>query len=115
MCVCVCVCRLPQGNSSPEEHAKYVWKHIIEKSAAKEIYIVAHSYGGTVATDLVSRYWPHNRYVTVHCLYIQANRSEIREVFQRRVKKIAFTDSVHSFELQKTNSVVKRWLVSVSH
>ena len=43
-----------QGNSSPEEHAIYVWKHIIHKAAAKEVYIVAHSYGGNVATSLVS-------------------------------------------------------------
>lgn len=42
-----------QGSASPEDHASYVWQHIIEKSVAKEVYIVAHSYGGIVTVHLV--------------------------------------------------------------
>ena len=42
-----------QGSSSPEDHATYVWQHIIQKSVAKEVYIVAHSYGGIVTVHLV--------------------------------------------------------------
>ena len=47
------LCSATQGNSSPEEHATYVWKHIVEDCAAREIYVVAHSYGGVVTTHLV--------------------------------------------------------------
>jgi pimeloyl-ACP methyl ester carboxylesterase len=72
-----------------------VWKHIIKHYSAKEIYIVAHSYGGKVATDL-------------------ADQSKVREPFRKRVKKIAFTDSVHSFQLQGTSTAVKEWLASHS-
>ena len=35
------------------EHASYVWKHIVEEAKAKEIYIVAHSYGGIVTVHVV--------------------------------------------------------------
>ena len=42
-----------QGNSSPGEHAKYVWNQFVKESKAKRIDIVAHSYGGVVTVDLV--------------------------------------------------------------
>jgi hypothetical protein len=84
-----------RGNSSPEEHALYVWNHIIKKAAAKELYIVAHSYGGIVTTRV-------------------ADERGVRDNFQKRVKKIAFTDSVHNFASQHTSSTVKRWMVSHS-
>jgi predicted alpha/beta hydrolase family esterase len=87
--------RAKEGNSSPEEHALYVWNHIIKKAAAKELYIVAHSYGGIVTTRV-------------------ADERGVRDNFQKRVKKIAFTDSVHNFASQHTSSTVKRWMVSHS-
>jgi hypothetical protein len=94
-----------------------VWKHIIKHCSAKEIYIVAHSYGGKVATDLVSyciamhhSYWARDHV----CLCAQADQSKVRDAFRKRVKKIAFTDSVHSFQPQGTSTAVKEWLASHS-
>lgn len=43
-----------QENSTPEEHTLYVWDHFISKSLAKNIFIVAHSYGGLSFVNLVS-------------------------------------------------------------
>ena len=45
----------------------------------------------------------------------QADDGSVRSKFQKRVKKIAFTDSVHSFDLQKTTSGTRRWMTTVSH
>ncbi|KAK1792179.1 hypothetical protein P4O66_012136, partial [Electrophorus voltai] len=45
---------LAHGNSSPEEHTLYVWDHFISTSLAKNIFVVAHSYGGLSFLDLVS-------------------------------------------------------------
>ena len=42
-----------QGSGSPDEHAQYVWEHYVNRSAAKRIDIVAHSYGGCVTVTLV--------------------------------------------------------------
>ncbi|MBN3320369.1 F172A protein, partial [Atractosteus spatula] len=42
-------------NSSPEEHAIYVWDNFISKSAAKKIFFVAHSYGGLSFVELTYR------------------------------------------------------------
>ncbi|XDV20271.1 hypothetical protein PO909_025622 [Leuciscus waleckii] len=39
-------------NSSPEEHTLYVWDHFISKSLAKNVFIVAHSYGGLSYVNL---------------------------------------------------------------
>lgn len=50
---CVSVCVL-QENSSPEEHVLHVWDHFVSKSAAKDVFIVAHNYGGLSFVELVS-------------------------------------------------------------
>ncbi|XP_067263319.1 cotranscriptional regulator ARB2A homolog isoform X4 [Chanodichthys erythropterus] len=39
-------------NSTPEEHTVYVWDQFISKSLAKNIFIVAHSYGGLSFVNL---------------------------------------------------------------
>ena len=39
--------------------------------------------------------------------------AEVWPDFQKRVKRIAFTDSVHNFALQRTGSGVRRWMASV--
>lgn len=44
---------IPQENGSPNEHAQYVWKHLVKNTKAKRIYIVAHSFGGVVTVNLV--------------------------------------------------------------
>ncbi|KAF7250406.1 hypothetical protein EYD10_03886 [Varanus komodoensis] len=40
-------------NGSPEEHAVYVWDHFITRSAAENVFFVAHSYGGLAFVELV--------------------------------------------------------------
>eukprot|EP00051_Salpingoeca_urceolata_P016929 m.227769 g.227769 ORF g.227769 m.227769 type:complete len:224 (-) comp18820_c0_seq2:271-942(-) len=56
------------------EHAQTVWDHLLARAQAP-IYIVAHSFGGTVITHLAE------------------SRAD---AFQDKVKSIAFTDSVHT-------------------
>ena len=63
-------------NSSPEEHTLYVWDNFVANSRAKDILIVAHSYGGVCTMELLA--------------------SRASQVISR-VRCIAFTDSVHMF------------------
>ncbi|XP_058633441.1 cotranscriptional regulator FAM172A homolog isoform X3 [Onychostoma macrolepis] len=44
-------------NSTPEEHTLYVWDHFISKSLAKNVFIVAHSYGGLSFVNLHCCNW----------------------------------------------------------
>jgi len=62
------------GSESPENHAITVWQQFIGPSKAKNIVIIAHSYGGLVTMELVSRF---------------------KEDFLERVKAVLLTDSVH--------------------
>lgn len=43
-----------QENASSEEHVLYVWDHFVSKAAAKNVFIMAHSYGGLSFVELVS-------------------------------------------------------------
>lgn len=43
-----------QENGSPEEHVLYVWDHFVSKAAARNVFVVAHSYGGLSLVELVS-------------------------------------------------------------
>ena len=108
------LCSATQGNSSPEEHATYVWKHIVEDCAAREIYVVAHSYGGVVTTHLVGLSLSRCITITLPMCVLCVLQAEVCESFKQRVKKIAFTDSVHNFELQVTSHSVRTWMAKVS-
>ncbi|XP_014885536.1 cotranscriptional regulator ARB2A homolog [Poecilia latipinna] len=47
--------RIPiRENTSSEEHVLYVWDHFVSKAAAKNVFIIAHSYGGLSFVELVS-------------------------------------------------------------
>jgi hypothetical protein len=63
------------GSDNPEVHAENVWKTFVQPSNAKQIAIVAHSYGGVVTTSLASKF---------------------KKDFEEKVFAVAFTDSVHS-------------------
>ncbi|XP_072937905.1 cotranscriptional regulator ARB2A [Epargyreus clarus] len=80
-----------------EEHACYVWDTYISNTNASSIVIVAHSYGGVVTVALAN---------------------EMKEDFEKRVKAIAFTDSVHYFsEIPLTDfmkKVAKNWVATTS-
>uniref|UniRef100_A0A4W4FYH9 Arb2 domain-containing protein n=1 Tax=Electrophorus electricus TaxID=8005 RepID=A0A4W4FYH9_ELEEL len=82
--------RIPiRGNSSPEEHTLYVWDHFISTSLAKNIFVVAHSYGGLSFLDLM----------------IQRE-----EEVKSRVRAVAMTDSVHNVWHQNANRSIQGWL-----
>ena len=64
-----------KGIETPEKNCSFVWKNFIKKSPAKKLFILAHSCGGIRTLELL-----HNNY----------------EDFKKRVKAIAYTDSVHT-------------------
>lgn len=43
-----------QENASPEKHVVYVWDHFVSKAEARDVFIMAHSYGGLSFVELVS-------------------------------------------------------------
>lgn len=43
-----------QDNASSEEHVLYVWDHFVSRAEAKNVFIMAHSYGGLSFVELVS-------------------------------------------------------------
>lgn len=74
--------RIP-GSTTAEQHAITVWDKFVAPSRnLRGVYIVAHSYGGVVTLALAQ------------------NRP--RQFF-RLVKRVAFTDSVHSFLKSRQN------------
>ncbi|KAL5003924.1 hypothetical protein ScPMuIL_017380 [Solemya velum] len=64
-----------RGHSSPEEHFKTVWEDFVGRAKAKNIGIVAHSYGGAAVLENVRLH---------------------TEQFLDRVFALAMTDSVHA-------------------
>ena len=42
-----------QCSESPEDHTECIWKNFIQKAKAKNIAVVAHSYGGICTLELV--------------------------------------------------------------
>lgn len=82
--------RIPiRENSSPEEHTLYVWDHFISRSLAKNIFVVAHSYGGLSFVELM----------------IQRE-----DDVMSRVRAVAMTDSVHNVWHQDPSRSTKDWL-----
>lgn len=78
--------KIPHSGSS-EEHAKYVWEEYIQNTKATSILIVAHSYGGILTVMLSEKQ---------------------KEQFEKKVKAVAFTDSVHSFSGVKVSEHLKK-------
>uniref|UniRef100_A0A671QJQ3 Protein FAM172A-like n=1 Tax=Sinocyclocheilus anshuiensis TaxID=1608454 RepID=A0A671QJQ3_9TELE len=76
-------------NRTPEEHTLYVWDHFISKSLAKNIFIVAHSYGGLSFVNLMIQ-----------------REAEVKN----RVRVVAMTDSVHNVWHQEANKSIRDWL-----
>eukprot|EP01122_Echinamoeba_exundans_P011601 TRINITY_DN466_c0_g1_i1.p1 TRINITY_DN466_c0_g1~~TRINITY_DN466_c0_g1_i1.p1 ORF type:complete len:351 (+),score=79.49 TRINITY_DN466_c0_g1_i1:678-1730(+) len=68
--------KIPHSDS-PEAQLVYLWRKVVSKCAAKDIVIVAHSYGGVA---------------TMHLVADPSTEVDVRD----RVRAIAFTDSVHS-------------------
>ncbi|XP_064609750.1 cotranscriptional regulator ARB2A-like [Liolophura sinensis] len=86
-------------SSTAVDHGLYVWEEFVSKSAARNIAIVAHSYGGVVTVELAI---------------------EKEAEFKERVFAIALTDSVHSLSHQEVSSsviklfkrIAKNWVSS---
>ncbi|GET01323.1 protein FAM172A-like [Rhizophagus clarus] len=74
------------GSESPPKHCLYVWNNFVKNARAKNVLIVAHSYGGVCTTYLLDHF---------------------AEDFYSRVKGIALTDSVHSSGMIPTHS--RKW------
>ncbi|GBC10298.1 hypothetical protein RclHR1_00950035 [Rhizophagus clarus] len=76
------------GSESPESHINYVFENFVIPSAAQKIVIVANSYGGHCAIDVV-----------------QNKFNDLSD----RVKAIEFTASTHSIDFVKTDKM-KVWI-----
>ncbi|XP_056144875.1 LOW QUALITY PROTEIN: cotranscriptional regulator FAM172A homolog [Lampris incognitus] len=76
-------------NASPEEHVLYVWDHFVSKAAAKNVFIMAHSYGGLSFVELM-------------------NEREME--VKNRVCAVALTDSAHNIWLQETSKGTQDWM-----
>lgn len=76
-----------QHSSTAEEHAIYVWDTYVSKTEAENIAIVAHSYGGVVTVTLADG---------------------MNNDFVKRVKAVAFTDSVHGYSNIKVTDFLKQ-------
>ncbi|XP_041101221.1 cotranscriptional regulator FAM172A homolog isoform X3 [Polyodon spathula] len=79
-------------NSSPEEHAVYVWDNFISKSSAKNIFFVAHSYGGLSFVELMIQ-----------------REAEVKS----KVCAVALTDSVHNIWHQEAGKSILEWMQEV--
>jgi len=79
--------RIP-GHSSPKEHTLTIWDDFANKSAAKQIVIIAHSAGGVCTIQLLC--------------------SRAKEILPR-LSCVAFTDSVHSVSPSDPKPV-RKWL-----
>nr|XP_020450297.1 protein FAM172A isoform X4 [Monopterus albus] len=76
-------------NSSSEDHVLYVWDHFVSKAAAKNVFIMAHSYGGLSFVELM-------------------NQREMQ--VKNKVCAVALTDSAHNIWLQETSKGTQDWM-----
>uniref|UniRef100_A0A8C5I8U2 Arb2 domain-containing protein n=1 Tax=Gouania willdenowi TaxID=441366 RepID=A0A8C5I8U2_GOUWI len=82
--------RIPiRENGSSEEHVLYVWDHFVFKADAKDVFIIAHSYGGLSFVELM-------------------NQREMQ--VKDKVCAVALTDSAHNIWLQETSMSTKNWM-----
>ncbi|XP_008552885.1 FAM172 family protein homolog CG10038 [Microplitis demolitor] len=83
-----------KGSEDPHEHMETVWSDYIKSSEAKDIAIVAHSYGGVCTVEFAHRH---------------------PEEFKKLVFAVGFTDSVHRLPRNGCEHVVqvsKNWVSS---
>ncbi|XP_070090664.1 cotranscriptional regulator ARB2A isoform X14 [Equus przewalskii] len=76
-------------NGSPEEHTVYVWDHFIAKSAAENVFFVAHSYGGLAFVELMIQ-----------------READVKS----KVTAVALTDSVHNVWHQEAGKTIREWM-----
>ncbi|XP_076145169.1 cotranscriptional regulator ARB2A homolog [Alosa pseudoharengus] len=78
-----------RDNSTPEEHTLYVWENFVSRAAARNIFVVAHSYGGLSFVELMIQ-----------------RETEVKN----RVCAVAMTDSVHNVWHQEAGKSILEWL-----
>uniref|UniRef100_A0AAQ4S8Y1 ARB2 cotranscriptional regulator A n=1 Tax=Gasterosteus aculeatus aculeatus TaxID=481459 RepID=A0AAQ4S8Y1_GASAC len=83
------ITRAVEENGSSEEHVLYVWDHFVSRAAAKNVFIVAHSYGGLSFVELM-------------------NQREMQ--VKNRACAVALTDSAHNIWLQETSKGTQDWM-----
>uniref|UniRef100_A0A8D3A824 ARB2 cotranscriptional regulator A n=1 Tax=Scophthalmus maximus TaxID=52904 RepID=A0A8D3A824_SCOMX len=83
------ITRAMEENGSSEEHVLYVWDNFVSKAAAKNVFIMAHSYGGLSFVELM-------------------NQREMQ--VKNRVCAVALTDSAHNIWLQETSKGTQDWM-----
>ncbi|KAG9307499.1 hypothetical protein G9A89_017329 [Geosiphon pyriformis] len=75
-------------NDSPEAHLEYVFNNFVIPSEAKKIFIVASSYGGHCAVNIMQKNF---------------------DILRNRVKSIEFTTTTHSIDFVKRD-IIKVWI-----
>ncbi|XP_048839045.1 cotranscriptional regulator FAM172A homolog isoform X4 [Brienomyrus brachyistius] len=83
------ITRAAEKNSTPEEHVLYVWDNFISKSAAKNVFLIAHSYGGLSFVELMIK-----------------REAQVKS----RVQAVAMTDSVHNVWHQEAGKSILEWM-----
>lgn len=78
-----------EGGTTPEEHVQQVWDQLLLNSAAEQIAVVAHGYGGLAFVHLL-------------CCRL--------EEIQRRKCTVAFVDSSHSLWHQPLGASGRDWI-----
>uniref|UniRef100_A0A3B3D8E1 ARB2 cotranscriptional regulator A n=1 Tax=Oryzias melastigma TaxID=30732 RepID=A0A3B3D8E1_ORYME len=81
--------RAMEGSGSSEEHVLYVWDHFVSKALAKNVFIVAHSYGGLSFVELINQ-----------------RENQVKN----KVCAVALTDSSHNIWLQDTSKGTQDWM-----
>ncbi|XP_029618005.1 cotranscriptional regulator ARB2A homolog isoform X2 [Salmo trutta] len=76
-------------NGSPEEHVLYAWDHFVSKAAARNVFVVAHSYGGLSLVELLIQ-----------------REAQVKN----RVCAVAMTDSIHNIWHQDASKSIQEWL-----
>jgi hypothetical protein len=114
------------GHEDHVKHILYVWDHFVVKSAAKDIWMVAHSRGGDSALQLLNHRLVHTSEaesaanganapatteskiepkVSTISLSDDAQQSDL----QRKLRALAFTDSVHWIGSANSHAVLE-WM-----
>ena len=84
---------------------------MIEKSPAKNVAFIAHSYGGVCALELVINKALSLSPQISNSLYLKA--SQLEDKFRERVFALAMTDSVHSMVHHEISPALRQYLCQV--
>ncbi|TDH70460.1 hypothetical protein CCR75_001562 [Bremia lactucae] len=78
-----------RGNSSPDEHMQYVWENIISRAQARNVYILAYSFGAKAVVTLLQKR---------------------EEEFVKRVNAMVFAEGAYRIDLSTTSPSIVQFL-----